>query len=153
MKTPPTHAVISVFLLTLSLSYLLLIHSLDSHHLGSLAPDIAARLTEHHTSVMVSILILVISGVVAAVMSYFTVTGWRLLTFLAIALYFYLVGYPNFIGLVLQYGIDETISVVIEIAHLSDSMFVSIIYNIFYPVLYLILLILLVINYFRNAGS
>ena len=86
---------------------------------------------------------LAVVGMVAAVLAFFRATTWRYAAIGAVALYVWLVWYPEFLDLIVKYGTVTVVSGIIDHARVAGTVGVALLHNVIYPLGYLAILVML----------
>ena len=98
------------------------------------AIDTPEELLEEYASPTVMALgIFIVAGLVAGVMAFFRLGGWRIGVLVTVGLYVWAVWYPDFLRLVFKYGAWTVISGIFDQARSAGTMGVVLLHKVLYP--------------------
>ena len=126
------HRIIGIVLFALVLAQLLHAQSVFAEI------DTAKKLLEEYASPTVAGLgIFIVAGLVAGVMAFFRLGGWRIAILVAVGLYVWAVWYPDFLRLVVKYGAWTVVSGIFEQARSAGTMGTVLLHKVLYPLAFL----------------
>ena len=84
--------------------------------------------------------VFIVSGLVAGVMAFFRIGGWRIGVLVAVGLYVWAVWYPDFLRLVFKYGLWTVVSGIVDQARAGGTLGAVLLHKVLYPLGFLGLL-------------
>ena len=100
--------------------------------------DTAKKLLEEYASPTVAgLAVFIIGGLVAGVMAFFRLRGWRIAVLVAVGLYVWAVWYPDFLRLVVKYCAWTVVSGIFEQARSAGTMGTVLLHKVLYPLAFL----------------
>jgi len=77
--------------------------------------------------------LLVVSGFVVSLMTFFRASGWRVGVIIVVGLYVWSVWYPDFLRLVFKYGASTVVAGIYDSARMAGTLGVVLLHKVLYP--------------------
>lgn len=123
------HRVIGIVLAVLVLAQLLAVRS----QIADI--DTAQKLLDEFARPSVlGIGIFIVAGLAASLMAFFRLTGWRIGVLVAVGLYVWAIWYPEFLRLVVKYGLWTTVSGIFDQARAGGTLVTALLDKVLYPI-------------------
>lgn len=130
------HRIIGVVLCALTLAQLFHVQS------QFVEIDTAEKLLEEYADpTVIGIGLFIVAGLVASLMAFFRIGGWRIGVLVAVGLYVWTIWYPDFLRLVFKYGLWTVISGIYDQARAAGTAGVVLLHKVLYPLGFLALVV------------
>ena len=123
-----SHRSIGIILAILTLAQLVAVRSLFAEI------DTAQKLLDEFARPsVIGIGAFIVVGLVASALAFFRLTGWRVAVLVTVGLYVWAIWYPDFLHLVVKYGLWATVSGILDQARAGGTLVAVLLHKVLYP--------------------
>jgi len=116
--------------------------------------DTAKKLLEEFADpTIIGLGVFIVSGLVAGLMAFFRIRGWRIGVLVAVGLYVWAVWYPDFLRLVFKYDAWTVVSGIFEQARAAGTLGMVLLHKVLYPLGFLVLLVATLWDFKSGGGG